>query len=158
MFAMAAGLLMMLQPVATAATPNDTPAVLAAAGMARWPDDVTDAFRFTSILPGGRGATIFEAHRTAAGAERTIVSLAPGPDGWMAQSRETRRLADETFVYLAARIDAAIVKGAPPAPPCAGPEYLAERKSGGATRTLAGACGDEHPNAALAKLFGVVED
>lgn len=135
-------------------------AVQAAAGLRPLSaSGAADAFRFTDIAPAGRGATIFEGRRTGAGIERTIVTLAPVQAGWTVESRTTKRLAGETFDYLSGRIDAAIAAGAPNATPCAdGSDYLSERLSAGTVRTLAGACGDDHPNIAIARLLGVREE
>jgi hypothetical protein len=161
------GLMLMLQPVPAAAPPaapapaattagRSSDTVLAVAAAALPPLD-GEAFRFTDIGPDARDATIFEAHRTPAGITRSIIGLSRTQGGWEVVSRDTRRLAAETFDYLSARIATAIA--APPAPtaPCAdGTDYLGELAKGGVVRSRGG-CGENHPNVALARLFGVRE-
>lgn len=154
MLAGVAGLLLLLQPV-TPVLPERRPPIADALAAAAMPPLTGDAFRFADIPAGGGAATVFEARRSAGAVQRTIVSLTGDAAGWTVTSRETRRLAAETFDYMAGRIDAAIGTGAAEAAPCAdGSDYLSQRATGGVVRSLHG-CGPDHPNIALARLFGV---
>jgi len=152
----AIGLLMLLQPVAPATPPPAAPDIAAAVAAAALPPLDGTAFRFTDIAVGGRAATVFDARRTATATQRTVVSLSAGPAGWTVDDRETRRLAAETFDYMSGRIATAIAKGGPATPCPDGADYLSERADAGSVKTLHG-CGADHPNLALARLFGVRE-
>ena len=162
MFAAVTGLMLMLQPVpaappapaamAPASRMSDASQAIAVSGL---PPLTGDAFRFTDIGGGGRDATIFDARRTPAGIQRTIIGVSRTQAGWEVVSRETRRLAAESFDYLSARIETALAAPATTGAPCPdGTDYLSQRAKGDTVRSLAG-CGDDHPNGALARLFGV---
>ncbi|WP_076072931.1 hypothetical protein [Sphingomonas montana] len=169
MFAAVTGFMLLLQPVA--APPSSTPApdapafsaataatrdltrIVAASGL---PALDGDAFRFTDIAPGGTVATIFDARRTGAASQRTIVTLSFRDGAWSVDTREAKRLAPETFDYMSGRIATAITTGGPATPCPDGSEYLSERAAAGTVRALPG-CGTDHPNLALARLFGVRE-
>ncbi|HEX8446500.1 MAG TPA: hypothetical protein VF649_07790 [Sphingomonas sp.] len=158
MFAAVTGFLLMLQPVPAAppalstTPPSEIPAAIAAAGL---PPLAGDAFRFTDVSPGGRDATLFDARRTASGTERTIIGLSRTQSGWEVTSRDSHRLAGETFDYLSKRIETAIATPPPAAGSCPdGSDYRSERAQAGVIRALAG-CGEGHPNVMLARLFGV---
>ncbi|GGE82440.1 hypothetical protein [Sphingomonas prati] len=170
MFAVVTGLMLMLQPVtaapasppAPAATPafsagaaatRDLTRIVAASGL---PALAGDAFRFTDIAPGGTVATIFDARRTGTESQRTIVTLSFRDGAWTPDTREAKRLAPETFDYMSGRIATAITTGGPATPCPDGSDYLSERATAGTVRALPG-CGTDHPNLALARLFGVRE-
>ena len=111
------------------------------------------AIRFTAVQAGGRGATVYEARRGAAGVSRTIVDLSPGAGGaWAEDSRETRPLAAETLDFFTGRIDAAIA-AAPADAACDGPIYYAEHGTAG----TGGGCGMDTPNAAIARALGLAD-
>ena len=155
MLAGMAGLLLMLQPAAPAVPARPAGTIADAVAAAGLPALGGDAFRFADIPAGGGAATVFDARRVGGAARRTIVSLTGDAAGWTVASRETKRLAAETFDYMAGRIDTAIATGSAVNMPCPdGSDYLSERASGGAPRSLHG-CGPDHPNIALARLFGV---
>lgn len=138
-------------PVRAGPPSDKVRAVLAAAGAG--PLDA-GAIRFTAIQPRDGGATIYEARRGPRGVTRTIVDLSTGPGGaWSVDGRETKAMAGETLDYFAARIDAAISKPAADTGCADGPDYYAEHGANG----VAGACGADNPNAAIARALGLAE-
>lgn len=144
-----------LLPAPAFAAPDE--AVRAVQSVANIAPLEADAFRFTMADRGTGTATVYEARPAEGGYQRTIIVLTPqaaAPGGWLIVSRETKRLAAETFQYFLARIDGSIAAAAADESCPEEPSYYAEH--GPAAR--AGGCGPEAPNARIARALGLIDD
>jgi len=115
-----------------------------------------DVIRFSSTPSRGRRGYVMTFVGAAGGAWAEAVWLEHRPQtGWSVTRRERTQLDSSEYETLAQLVDSNLARGEPtatdPVVVCAdGPGYLTERLMDGDAQWMAGQCGENHPNNAIA--------